>query len=79
MARIVNPVENGKPKLVRITRKKIIAGVCSGISYKFGCSLFITRVISAILGFIGFGVLAYLILWILMPVASEIPLDYDDR
>jgi phage shock protein PspC (stress-responsive transcriptional regulator) len=79
MARIVNPIQNGKPKLVRIIRKKIISGVCSGISYKLGCSLFIVRVISAILGFMGIGVLAYLFLWMLMPITKETPIDYDDR
>ena len=70
MARIVNPIKNGKPKLVRIIRKKIIAGVCSGISYKFGCSLFIVRVISVILGFMGIGALVYLFLWMQFQIKS---------
>jgi phage shock protein PspC (stress-responsive transcriptional regulator) len=79
MARIVNPIQNGKPKLVRIIRKKFIAGVCPGISYKLGCSLFIVRAISVIIGFMGIGVLAYLFLWMLMPITKETPIDYDDR
>jgi phage shock protein PspC (stress-responsive transcriptional regulator) len=79
MARIVNPIQNGKPKLVRIIRKKFISGVCSGISYKLGCSLIIVRVVSAIIGFTIIGVLAYLLMWAFMPVSREIPIDYDDR
>ncbi len=79
MARIVNPIQNGKPKLVRIIRKKIISGVCSGISYKLGCSLFIVRAIFVILGFTVIGALAYLLMWAFMPITRETPIDYDDR
>jgi phage shock protein PspC (stress-responsive transcriptional regulator) len=79
MARIVNSIQNGKPKFVRIIRKKFIAGVCSGISYKLGCSLFIVRAISVIIGFMGIGVLAYLLMWAFMPITKETPIDYDDR
>ncbi len=80
MARAINPVKNGKPKLVRIIKKKIISGVCSGISYKLGFPIFIVRLIFILLSAMaGVGVIVYVILWIGMPVTNEIPLDYDDR
>jgi len=80
MARIVDPVKNGKPILARIIKKKMLYGVCSGLSYKLGFPIFIVRLIFVLLSIIaGLGIIIYIILWIVMPIASEVPLDYDDR
>lgn len=80
MVRIADPVKNGKPRLVRIIKKKIISGVCSGISYRYGLPTFIVRLVFILLSILtGIGAIIYIILWIAMPIASEIPLDYDDR
>ena len=80
MANIVDPIKNGKPRLVRMPQKKAIAGICAGLSYYFGCPTWIVRVALIVSIFaIGISPLAYIILWIFMPVASEIPSDYDDR
>lgn len=54
-------------KLVRSSNKKI-AGVCGGLAEYFGMDASIVRVVwllCIILG--GFGLLAYLIMWIVMP------------
>lgn len=49
---------------------KMIAGVCAGIAERFGISAGAVRLVwtlCVLLG--GFGILAYLIMWILMPKA----------
>ena len=55
-------------KLVRSADKKI-AGVCAGLANYFGLDASIIRIVwllCVLLG--GFGLLAYLIMWIVMPV-----------
>lgn len=47
---------------------RIIAGVCAGIADRFGWSRGLVRLLFVIFGFVGAGELAYIILWILMPV-----------
>lgn len=50
---------------------KVIAGVCSGIASYFTIDPVIVRVIFAVLGLMhGVGVVAYIILWIAMPLAK---------
>ena len=54
-------------KLVRSADKKI-AGVCAGLANYFGLDASIIRIVwllCVLLG--GFGLLAYLIMWIVMP------------
>ena len=54
-------------KLVRAADKKI-AGVCAGLANYFGLDASIIRIVwllCVLLG--GFGLLAYLIMWIVMP------------
>lgn len=56
------------PALVRPARGKVIAGVCAGLGRRFGASPWLVRglfVLSCILP--GPQVLAYLLLWIIMP------------
>lgn len=63
----INP---GK-RLFRNPDDKVIGGVCSGISVYFGIKDPIwLRIIAVLLLFSGFGVMAYFILWIIMPEAK---------
>ncbi|MEL6536590.1 MAG: PspC domain-containing protein [Bacteroidota bacterium] len=54
--------------LSRNKNSKVIGGVCSGLARYFGWDTTIIRIIFVVLllGF-GTGLLAYLILWIVMP------------
>jgi len=54
--------------LSRNKSNKIIAGVCSGVARYFGWDATLVRIIFLVLllGF-GTGLLAYIILWIIMP------------
>jgi phage shock protein C len=55
-------------QLVRRESNKVIAGVCAGLGEYFGVDPVLVRLgfVIAVLVF-GFGVLPYIILWILMP------------
>lgn len=58
-------------KLYRDPDDMIIAGVCSGIAAYFGVETVLVRLIFAISVFFGgFGVLAYILLWIVTPLAE---------
>ena len=57
-------------KLTRQINDKIIAGICSGLAEYFEIDTVIIRIIFVvvlILGTLGWGILAYLILWIIIP------------
>jgi phage shock protein PspC (stress-responsive transcriptional regulator) len=58
-------------QLVRRESNKVIAGVCAGLGEYFGVDPVLVRLgfVIAVLVF-GFGVLPYIILWILMPKRS---------
>jgi phage shock protein C len=60
----------GKKRLVRSSTDKKIAGVCGGLADYFDIDATIIRVcwLLAVL-FAGTGILAYIILWIALPVA----------
>jgi phage shock protein PspC (stress-responsive transcriptional regulator) len=52
------------------SENKMIAGVCAGIAERFNISAGAVRLIWALCVLLGgFGILAYLIMWILMPKA----------
>jgi phage shock protein PspC (stress-responsive transcriptional regulator) len=54
--------------LARPTQGRIIAGVCSGIAQRFGVSVTLVRVLTAVaVIFFGLSLWAYIILWIVMP------------
>ena len=54
-------------KLVRSANKKI-AGVCGGLAEFLGLDASIVRIVWLLCGLLGgFGLLAYLIMWIVMP------------
>ena len=56
-------------KLVRSVADKKIAGVCAGVAKYFGFDVKMVRIIWILaVIFAGAGLLAYLILWLLMPV-----------
>ena len=61
-----------KKQLMRSGRDKKIAGVCAGVAHYFDMDPTIVRVIWGVLAFVyGAGVVAYIILWIIAPVASD--------
>lgn len=61
-----------KKQLMRSGRDKKIAGVCAGVANYFDMDPTIVRVIWGVLAFgYGAGIVAYIILWIIAPVASD--------
>lgn len=58
-------------KLYR-SNDKMIAGVCAGLAESLGFDVKLTRIAAIVCVVIGgFGILAYLLLWLLMPVKGE--------
>lgn len=63
--------KNPARRFYRNPDDKVIAGVASGIASYFGIDPVFVRVIFAVLTFMnGIGVIAYIILWIAMPIAK---------
>ena len=61
-----------KKQLMRSGRDKKIAGVCAGVAHYFDMDPTIVRVIWGVLAFgYGAGIIAYIILWIIAPEASD--------
>ena len=61
-----------KKQLMRSGRDTKIAGVCAGVAHYFDMDPTIVRVIWGVLAFCyGAGIVAYIILWIIAPVASD--------
>ena len=61
-------------KLQRNDQKKMLAGVCSGLADYLNADITIIRIAFIIAAIAGFsGVLAYITLWVIMPVK---PLKY---
>ena len=59
-------------QLMRSGRDKKIAGVCAGVANYLDMDPTIVRVIWGVLAFCyGVGIVAYIILWIIAPVASD--------
>ena len=57
---------------MRSGRDKKIAGVCAGVAHYFDIDPTIVRVIWGVLALgYGAGIIAYIILWIIAPVASD--------
>lgn len=55
-------------KLVRSTTDKMIAGVCAGVANYFNIDVVLVRILFVLFALAGGpGVLAYIILWIVMP------------
>lgn len=65
---------NSPKRLVRSRKDKMLAGICGGIADHMAMDPTIVRLIFVLAVFLGFaGVLAYLIMWIVVPIA---PLEY---
>lgn len=61
-----------KKQLMRSGRDKKIAGVCAGVAHYFDTDPTIVRVIWGVLACCyGAGIVAYIILWIIAPVATD--------
>ncbi|MBW8098295.1 PspC domain-containing protein [Streptococcus pseudopneumoniae] len=57
---------------MRSGHDKKIAGVCAGVAHYFDMDSTIVRVIWGVLAFgYGAGIIAYIILWIIAPVATD--------
>ncbi len=60
-------------KMFRNTEDKVIAGVASGVSTYFGLDVWVVRVLFFALTIVGgSGLIAYLVLWIILPEAKTI-------
>ena len=60
-------------QLTRSETDKKIAGVCGGLAEYFDIDPTLVRVAAVVLGLMGPGVLAYIVLWIVVPKASAAP------
>ena len=59
-------------RLMRSGRDQKIAGVCAGVAHYLDMDPTIVRVIWGVLAFCyGVGIVAYIILWIIAPVATD--------
>jgi len=66
----LSPETGGKRKLMRSSTDKKIAGVCAGLADYFDLDPTIVRVVWLLAILVGgTGILAYLVLWIVLPVA----------
>lgn len=54
-------------QLVRLETDKRIAGVCGGIARYFGIDPVLVRIGFVIAAFMGWGILVYIVLWIVLP------------
>jgi phage shock protein C len=64
---------NGSKMLVRTRDGRIVAGVCSGLGVYFGMDANLIRLILAVITVFtgGFGALAYLAAWVVIPEEGE--------
>ena len=64
---------NGSKVLARTRDGRILAGVCSGLGEYFGIDANLIRVVVAVLTVFtgGFGALAYLAAWVVIPEEGE--------
>lgn len=63
----------------RSDQGRMIAGVCIGLARRFGISVTVIRlafVLATVLGF-GTAVILYVVLWIVMPLDAEPPLELE--
>lgn len=70
-----NTKANTKKRLFRHPTKRIIGGVCSGIATYLNMDILVVRILFVVFSLLfALGVFAYMILWIVVPVADS-PLD----
>lgn len=66
------PEDKKLKKMFRDPEDKVIGGVSSGLANYFGIDVVIIRVLFVIGLFAGFGLIAYIILWIILPEARSV-------
>lgn len=54
-------------RLVRPQQGKMIAGVCAGLSERFGIDVTLLRILFVVFALVGAGEVLYIVLWIVMP------------
>jgi phage shock protein PspC (stress-responsive transcriptional regulator) len=65
----------------RLREGRMLAGVCAGLAQQFGISITALRlglVLLALLGF-GWGLIIYVVLWVIMPYRDEPDVDAGGR
>ncbi len=60
-------------RLARSSRHKMIAGVCGGLAEYFGLDPPLVRVGAVVAALMGWGLLAYIVMWIVVPKSSSVP------
>jgi phage shock protein C len=58
-------------QLTRPRNNRMIAGVCAGFALHYGWDVTVVRILTAVIAFCsaGFGILAYLAAWVIIPEA----------
>lgn len=59
-------------KFYRDSTDRVIGGVASGLSSYFGTDVTLIRILFVVFGFFGFGILAYIVLWVVGPKAVSL-------
>jgi phage shock protein C len=69
VASVANPTGSPLPGVVRPLEGRKVAGVCIGLSQRYGWDVATVRVITLLAGILIFplGVIAYCVLWIILP------------
>lgn len=62
----------GNRKLFRDQERKVIGGVSGGLAAYFGFDIIVIRILFVVTGFFGFGLIAYVVLWVVLPPAVTI-------
>jgi phage shock protein PspC (stress-responsive transcriptional regulator) len=62
----------GSRKLFRDNERKVIGGVSGGLAAYFGFDIIVIRLLFVITAFFGFGLVAYIVLWIVLQPAVSI-------
>ena len=63
---------SGGRRLLRIRQGRIVAGVCAGLGAYLGVDVNLVRLAFGVLTvFYGFGILLYLIAWLILPEEGE--------
>lgn len=64
--------EEKTKRLYRAREDRMLAGICGGLGHYFGIDPTIVRVLFVVFALVvGGGILAYLILWLLIPLEPE--------
>lgn len=59
-------------KMFRDNEKKVLGGVSGGLAAYFGVDIIAIRLLFVVTAFFGFGVVAYIVLWLVLPPAVSI-------